>query len=128
MSVVSNPALLKSGIHGQQLGSSSTGILSHGDCLEGHGAAEFQAKGNSESDGLVNNNCHITSDGGDSLDIGTYSAATHAEEAQDESPVIDIIINNVVCTFGTRCHLNLKKIAMEGAHVEYKRENGVRNF
>ena len=43
----------------------------------------------------------------------------------EESPEIDIIINNVVCTFSVRCHLNLKKIAMEGCHVEYKRENGV---
>ena len=46
-------------------------------------------------------------------------------DGQDDSPEIDIIINNVVCSFGVRCHLNLKRIAMEGAHVEYKRENGV---
>lgn len=42
-----------------------------------------------------------------------------------EAPIIDIIINNVVCSFSTRCHLNLKKIAREGMHVIYKPENGV---
>lgn len=42
-----------------------------------------------------------------------------------EEPVIDIVINNVVSSFNTRCHLNLKRIAMEGVNVEYKRQNGV---
>lgn len=37
---------------------------------------------------------------------------------------IDIFISNVVCTFSVRCHLNLKKIGMEGINVEYKREAG----
>lgn len=46
----------------------------------------------------------------------------------EEDPIIDIIINNVVCSFNTRCHLNLKKIAMEGLHVEYRRENGMLNM
>ena len=45
--------------------------------------------------------------------------------AEEEAPCIDIIINNVVCSFSTRCYLNLKKIATEGVHVEYRRENGV---
>ena len=46
-------------------------------------------------------------------------------QGDDEAPVVDIVINNVVCTFSTRCHLNLKKIAMEGFNVMYRRENGV---
>ena len=46
-------------------------------------------------------------------------------EEQEEEPQVDIDINNVVCSFNTRCHLNLKKIATEGLHVIYKRENGV---
>ena len=45
--------------------------------------------------------------------------------AQEQAPTINIVINNVVCTFATRCHLNLKKIATEGANVIYRRENGV---
>ena len=40
-------------------------------------------------------------------------------------PTIDIVISNVVCSFSTRCHLNLKEIAMNGSNVIYKRENGV---
>jgi hypothetical protein len=46
-------------------------------------------------------------------------------EADTEAPCIDIIINNVVSTFSTRCHLNLRTVAMEGVNVEYKREQGV---
>lgn len=44
---------------------------------------------------------------------------------EEEPPTIDIIINNVVCSFNTRCHLNLRSIAMEGSHVEYRREQSV---
>lgn len=40
-------------------------------------------------------------------------------------PVIDIVINNVVSSFSTRCHLNLKKVALECANVVYRRENGM---
>lgn len=47
---------------------------------------------------------------------------------EEEAPCIDIIINNVVCSFSTKCYLNLKKIATEGAHVEYRRENGMLNM
>lgn len=40
----------------------------------------------------------------------------------------DIVVNNVVCSFSTRCHLNLRKIAMQGIHVEYKKENSIVNM
>lgn len=40
-------------------------------------------------------------------------------------PELDIIINNVVCSFNVRCHLNLRDIAYRGLNVEYRRENGV---
>lgn len=39
---------------------------------------------------------------------------------------LDIIITNVVATFRTRCHLNLRTIALEGINVIYKPELGVR--
>jgi transcription initiation factor TFIID TATA-box-binding protein len=39
---------------------------------------------------------------------------------------LDIIITNVVATFRTRCHLNLRLIALEGVNVIYKPEVGVR--
>ncbi|KAG5896898.1 hypothetical protein JTB14_033536 [Gonioctena quinquepunctata] len=42
-----------------------------------------------------------------------------------EEPEIDIVINNVVCSFSVRCHLNLREIALSGANVEYRKENGM---
>lgn len=39
---------------------------------------------------------------------------------------LDIIVTNVVATFRTRCHLNLRTIALEGINVIYKPEVGVR--
>ncbi|KAH8238059.1 hypothetical protein KR026_002353 [Drosophila bipectinata] len=40
-------------------------------------------------------------------------------------PELDIVINNVVCSFSVRCHLKLREIALKGANVEYRRENGM---
>ncbi|XP_052284203.1 TATA box-binding protein-like 1 [Dreissena polymorpha] len=47
---------------------------------------------------------------------------------EDEPLNISISISNVVCTFSTKCHLNLKKIAMEGSNVEYHRQHGMLNM
>lgn len=47
------------------------------------------------------------------------------QDIQSDSPEIDIIINNVVCSFSVRCHLNLREIALNGTNVEYRRENGM---
>ena len=59
-------------------------------------------------------------------DQNIHTAENGLVEVQPPPVVdIDIVINNVVCTFTTKCHLNLKRIAMEGVHVEYRRENGV---
>lgn len=44
---------------------------------------------------------------------------------QENEPEIDIVINNVVCSFSVRCHLNLRQIALNGVNVEYRRENGM---
>lgn len=44
---------------------------------------------------------------------------------EEASPEVDIVINNVVCSFSVRCHLNLKEIALQGSNVEYRRENGM---
>jgi len=46
----------------------------------------------------------------------------NAEEDQKE---VDIVINNVVCSFNVRCHLNLREIALKGLNVEYRKENGM---
>lgn len=45
--------------------------------------------------------------------------------AEEPEPEIDIVISNVVCAFSVRCPLTLKDIALNGANVEYKRENGM---
>lgn len=41
------------------------------------------------------------------------------------SYTLTLCVTNVVCSFSTRCHLNLRKIAMEGMHVEFKKENNM---
>ncbi|XP_063376401.1 TATA box-binding protein-like 1 [Cydia fagiglandana] len=43
----------------------------------------------------------------------------------EETPEIDIMINNVVCSFSVKCHLNLRQIALNGVNVEFRRENGM---
>lgn len=48
-----------------------------------------------------------------------------AEENEESEPEVDIVISNVVCAFSVRCPLTLKDIALQGANVEYKRENGM---
>ncbi|XP_070557019.1 TATA box-binding protein-like 1 [Ptychodera flava] len=45
-------------------------------------------------------------------------------DRDDNNDSVDVFINNVVCTFSTRCHLNLKRIGMEGVNVEYRRDSG----
>ncbi|XP_052747266.1 TATA box-binding protein-like 1 isoform X2 [Bicyclus anynana] len=47
------------------------------------------------------------------------------EEDEEETPEIDIMINNVVCSFSVKCHLNLRQIALNGVNVEFRRENGM---
>lgn len=61
----------------------------------------------------------------ESSDITTNSSTAGEISSEAEPPEIDIVINNVVCSFSVRCHLNLRQIALNGANVEYRRENGV---
>lgn len=44
---------------------------------------------------------------------------------EENEPEIDIVISNVVCAFSVRYKLNLKEIALNGANVEFKKENGM---
>ena len=57
-------------------------------------------------------------------DVPTEAEVPVAENEEPE-PEIDIVISNVVSAFSVRCPLNLKDIALSGANVEYKRENGM---
>ena len=52
--------------------------------------------------------------------------AASTTKEPDQEPEVDIVINNVVCSFNVRCHLNLREIALKGLNVEYRKENGVR--
>ena len=50
----------------------------------------------------------------------------HGEEDEPEPDAeLDVVINNVVCSFSVRCHLNLRDIALRGLNVEYRKESGV---
>lgn len=50
------------------------------------------------------------------------------KDGGSEDRRITLSIMNVVCVFSTRCHLNLRKIATQGLHVEYKKENNMLNM
>uniref|UniRef100_A0A182W574 TATA box-binding protein-like 1 n=1 Tax=Anopheles minimus TaxID=112268 RepID=A0A182W574_9DIPT len=56
--------------------------------------------------------------------LSTVMETGEEQEAEPE-PEIDIVINNVVCSFSVRCHLNLHDIALNGDNVEFRRENGM---
>ncbi|XP_072170422.1 TATA box-binding protein-like 1 [Diadema setosum] len=51
-----------------------------------------------------------------------------SEEGEDDKTRVDIFINNVVCSFSVKCHLNLRKIGQFGSNVEYRREYGKVNM
>ncbi|XP_068141426.1 LOW QUALITY PROTEIN: uncharacterized protein Trf2 [Drosophila tropicalis] len=53
------------------------------------------------------------------------TAGAKPTEETEAEPELDIVINNVVCSFSVRCHLKLREIALHGANVEYRRENGM---
>lgn len=58
--------------------------------------------------------------------VAMETTATPAPaEEEEETPEIDIMINNVVCSFSVKCHLNLRQIALNGVNVEFRRENGM---
>lgn len=62
-------------------------------------------------------------------DVTTDSVADHA--AADPGPgtedaVVDIVVNNVCCSFDLGCRLNLGRIAAKGINVEYKTGQCVR--
>lgn len=58
-------------------------------------------------------------------DSGIENTQLKDNVVADDDPILDIVINNVVCCFTTRCHLNLKRIAQEGMNVIYRRDCGM---
>ncbi|XP_026847063.1 uncharacterized protein LOC6597721 [Drosophila persimilis] len=57
--------------------------------------------------------------------LALLSNQQQAAAAEADDPELDIVINNVVCSFSVRCHLKLRDIALRGCNVEYRRENGM---
>ena len=130
MSVVSNHAIVINGnCHGKQFSTlipASNTVNPTGDsatiALQKPTLPSDQTQ-NIETQPNGNNDSELYGQGG--IQNGEHSLAAEAGGSDEDAPCIDIIINNVVCSFSTRCYLNLKKIATEGIHVEYRRENGV---
>ena len=75
--------------------------------------SEHLANGNGNSVGPVEGN------------NGNGNGNGHAIQEEEDLPQVDITINNTLSTFTVRCHLNLRDIALRGANVEYRREQGV---
>ena len=67
--------------------------------------------------------------GSDEVTSSNQEVETVAQH-QLEIPDLEAMtsINNVVCSYSTRCHLNLKRVALEGSNVIFKRENNVSHF
>lgn len=61
----------------------------------------------------------------DALEMKPVISEKEEDQDQEAEPEIDIVINNVVCSFSVRCHLNLRDIALKGFNVEFRRENGM---
>ena len=74
---------------------------------------------------LSENSCSSTNNG--VVDQHKNTDNEKVEENGQDKPELDIVINNVVCSFNVRCHLNLRDIALRGLNVEYRKENGVRS-
>ncbi|KAK3787280.1 hypothetical protein RRG08_056001 [Elysia crispata] len=131
MSIVSNHTIVMNGsCHSQQFTTimpasntanptgDSTSVALQKQISQTNQAPNIEAQPNGSHSLIMPNGDHCGEDG---LENGGVIA-------EEEAPCIDIIINNVVCSFSTRCYLNLKKIATEGVHVEYRRENGMLNM
>lgn len=108
-------------------------VLSNGNAATNRNAPLKLEQGNKVAENEViylddasNSSSHNFENG----DGGAKSVDPKVEKPQEasvdvEEPVIDITINNVVCSFSVKSHLNLKDIAQRGCNVEYRRENGV---
>jgi TATA-box binding protein (TBP) (component of TFIID and TFIIIB) len=86
----------------------------------------------------LNNNNSQSGIAIDTSVLGRLTTPTNPREEQNGSldtdidldnnpqdPEIELFVNNVVCSFALGCKLNLRKIAMEGANVIYKRAHAM---
>ncbi|XP_023342345.1 TATA-box-binding protein 1 [Eurytemora carolleeae] len=121
------------GIHGSIQGLQRGSVLQGGPIqgLQGGPGVLHLVRGNSNGSATANTSSYNGSQGVSTVNGGEPSKLEIKEETEeitpkeDEPPEMDIFINNVVCSFSVRCHLNLKEIALTGSNVEYRRENGM---
>lgn len=73
---------------------------------------------------LTNSNIH-NNNNNNGTSNGDHAMHHEDEDTSEAVPEVDIHITNVVCTFSTKCHLNLRSIATNGSNVIYKREQGM---
>ncbi|XP_039498523.1 trichohyalin [Drosophila santomea] len=78
-----------------------------------------------EDDGESSNNAKSIGDQQPENQPLALANAANDGNASDDEPELDIVINNVVCSFSVGCHLKLRDIALQGSNVEYRRENGM---
>ncbi|EDV46377.2 uncharacterized protein Dere_GG18249 [Drosophila erecta] len=90
--------------------------------IDDEGDDEGEGEGDGDGDGEESSNNAKSS--GDQQPMALTNAANEGNGSDDE-PELDIVINNVVCSFSVGCHLKLRDIALQGSNVEYRRENGM---
>lgn len=115
--------------------------------VERHNQEEYSEEGGdfsateSHTPGLSLNNVHTDADSFQAeTDVSKETQQTDVKselvnqataadsDAYEQWPAIDIIIQNVVSSFSTRCHLNLKTLANKSRNVIYKRQQSVSNL
>ncbi|GIY63001.1 TATA box-binding protein-like 1 [Caerostris darwini] len=118
VNVTNSPVIIKCEAENQGLNTSSTPVVK---CDETHDVLKVTnsplTKCEDNSTLNVNNTSIIKQE-----DVDNNG---QDDPNENSSPEVDIMINNVVSSFNVRCHLNLRQIALNGAHVEYRREIGM---
>jgi len=95
-------------------------------CSVMHTLRESESAVTNGGNGWLSGSHNGHNNGQSTLDINGF-VKTEGEENPAAERELDIILNNVVCNFSVRCHLNLKHIAMNGLNVEFHKEMAVCN-
>ena len=56
---------------------------------------------------------------------GISETSSDEEDVDGSRPEVDIIINNVVCSFSVRRLLNLQRLSQQASNVEYMKSHGI---
>eukprot|EP00096_Caligus_rogercresseyi_P009045 TRINITY_DN3000_c0_g1_i4.p1 TRINITY_DN3000_c0_g1~~TRINITY_DN3000_c0_g1_i4.p1 ORF type:complete len:301 (-),score=35.52 TRINITY_DN3000_c0_g1_i4:1415-2317(-) len=90
-----------------------------------HSAAAPPSNSNNATPSGIPSSAAVGATDGSEVTPQESSLLPTSGEPQEAVPEVDIVINNVVCSFSVRCHLNLRDIALRGVNVEYRKENGM---